>query len=256
MCKAKWKSLRESYRKAINARKTKSGQAAKKIKPWRLEVQMEFIKPYLFSQSADQISNFSPPPESPESVSSPNELQMPEASPNNETSQDSIETPQILSTRNSRDKHLSSSKQIPPGSAAEVLRHYMNMKNTATETKSSGDHLSKYFQSIEETVRTLPHITQIRLKTQISQLVHAAELEAISGHVSSSPVSHCSSHFSNGPPDRHTMTSQTIYSTTNQNELLSRPNVNFQNLSESSHQNFSSPPQSNYAQYNDSYNIN
>lgn len=62
MCKTKWKSLRESFRKAMNARKTKSGQSAKKIKPWRLESQMEFVKPYIVSGNEEQISNIAPIP--------------------------------------------------------------------------------------------------------------------------------------------------------------------------------------------------
>jgi len=57
-CKNKWKSPRESYRKAMNARKTKSGPSGKKIRPWRLESQMEFVKSYLFSQSEEAMSNF------------------------------------------------------------------------------------------------------------------------------------------------------------------------------------------------------
>ncbi|CAI6372220.1 unnamed protein product [Macrosiphum euphorbiae] len=42
----------------MNARKTKSGQSGKKIRPWRLESQMEFVKSYLFSQSEEAMSNF------------------------------------------------------------------------------------------------------------------------------------------------------------------------------------------------------
>lgn len=55
----------------MNARKLKSGQSAKNIKPWRLETQMEFIKPYLFNENDDEVSNIPSLPESPISVSSP-----------------------------------------------------------------------------------------------------------------------------------------------------------------------------------------
>lgn len=55
----------------MNARKHKSGQSAKKIKPWRLEAQMEFIKPYLFTENDNEVSNIPALPESPISVSSP-----------------------------------------------------------------------------------------------------------------------------------------------------------------------------------------
>lgn len=63
--------MRESYRKAMSARKLKSGESAKKIKPWSLEAQMEFIKPYLFTENDNEVSNIPALPESPISVSSP-----------------------------------------------------------------------------------------------------------------------------------------------------------------------------------------
>lgn len=55
----------------MNARKLKSGQSANKVKAWRLEAQMEFIKPHLFNENDNVISNISALPESPISVSSP-----------------------------------------------------------------------------------------------------------------------------------------------------------------------------------------
>lgn len=52
----------------MGTRKTKSGQAATKFRPWRLENQMEFVKPYLFINNVYVISNISPPPIPPMSV--------------------------------------------------------------------------------------------------------------------------------------------------------------------------------------------
>ncbi|KAK9886270.1 hypothetical protein WA026_015781 [Henosepilachna vigintioctopunctata] len=68
-------------------------------------------------------------------------------------------------------------RPVPSGSAAEMLRHYMQVK--INKSQEEGDHLKKFFASIEETVRTLPPHMQIRLKSQISTLVHNAELENI-----------------------------------------------------------------------------
>jgi hypothetical protein len=45
-CKSKWAMLRSYYRRALNRRKTTSGPAAKKIKKWRFEEQMQFLKHY------------------------------------------------------------------------------------------------------------------------------------------------------------------------------------------------------------------
>lgn len=60
-----------------------------------------------------------------------------------------------------------------------MLREYIDMKKSAN-VNPKFDQLGKYFQSIESTVRSLPPYIQIRLKSQISQLVHNAELEAVS----------------------------------------------------------------------------
>nr|CAI5854722.1 unnamed protein product [Callosobruchus analis] len=57
-CKNKWKKLRDNFRKAIKARKTKSGEAAKKIRPWKLEQQMAFLLPHITERP--QISNIDP----------------------------------------------------------------------------------------------------------------------------------------------------------------------------------------------------
>lgn len=46
-CKSKWTLLRSYYRRALQRRKTVSGQPAKKIKHWRYEEQMAFLKPYV-----------------------------------------------------------------------------------------------------------------------------------------------------------------------------------------------------------------
>ncbi|XP_045101898.1 uncharacterized protein LOC123498650 isoform X2 [Portunus trituberculatus] len=45
--KHEWKKLQDCFRQALGRRKTSSGQAAKKIKPWRYEHQMEFLIPFM-----------------------------------------------------------------------------------------------------------------------------------------------------------------------------------------------------------------
>lgn len=52
--------------------KQKADSQQKKIKPWRLESQMEFVKSYLFSQSEEEISNCSAPRQSSPSTASHN----------------------------------------------------------------------------------------------------------------------------------------------------------------------------------------
>lgn len=45
MCKARWNNIRDNYRKSI--KKTTSGQAAKKLKKYKFDDQLQFLKPHL-----------------------------------------------------------------------------------------------------------------------------------------------------------------------------------------------------------------
>jgi len=41
--KAEWKKLQDSHRQATLRRRTTSGQASKKMKPWKYEEKMSFL---------------------------------------------------------------------------------------------------------------------------------------------------------------------------------------------------------------------
>lgn len=58
-CKEKWKKLRDCFRKAIKARKIKSGAAAQKIRPWKFEQQMAFLLPHI--EERTQVSSVPSP---------------------------------------------------------------------------------------------------------------------------------------------------------------------------------------------------
>lgn len=91
-----------------------------------------------------------------------------------------------------------------------MLRQYIDMKKSAN-IKPKIDQLGKYF--LESTVRSLPPYIQIRLKSQISQLVHNAELEAVS--ITSTPMpTKASSPILNPEPTYHSMSFSTSNSST------------------------------------------
>ncbi|CAI6354851.1 unnamed protein product [Macrosiphum euphorbiae] len=75
------------------------------------------------------------------------------------------------------------------------------------------DQLGKYFQSIESMVRSLPSYIQIKLKSQISQLVHNAELEAVSTTSPPMPTNTRSS-ILDLEPTYHSMSFPISYSST------------------------------------------
>ncbi|KAK9872368.1 hypothetical protein WA026_017826 [Henosepilachna vigintioctopunctata] len=140
---------------------------------------MEFVRSISVSQSDDHGSNI--PPLSPASVASScnEESPMDGASLNHEGATDTE-----AGGRNIPENKPN--RPVPSGSAAEMLRHYMQVKTNKSQEEE--DHLKRViFARIEKTVRTLPPHMQIRLKfrlilkldSQISTLVHNAELENI-----------------------------------------------------------------------------
>lgn len=46
-CKARWNNIRDNFRKSLSKRRTTSGQAVKKVKPYRFESQLHFLLEYM-----------------------------------------------------------------------------------------------------------------------------------------------------------------------------------------------------------------
>lgn len=55
-CKKTWNNLRDAVRRTIKNSQTKSGQSAKRIKKWKYEEEMCFLRPHMIEK--DTISSF------------------------------------------------------------------------------------------------------------------------------------------------------------------------------------------------------
>lgn len=60
-CRIQWTRIRDNHRKAMNLRKTKSGQASSKMKPPKYHLELQFLTPYL-NDSEHRMSNIAPSP--------------------------------------------------------------------------------------------------------------------------------------------------------------------------------------------------
>ncbi|CAG5032961.1 unnamed protein product [Parnassius apollo] len=60
VCRERWTRIRENYRKALSLIKTKSGQAANKIKPPKYNKELSFLFPYI-NDEEHRVSNTSVP---------------------------------------------------------------------------------------------------------------------------------------------------------------------------------------------------
>lgn len=173
-CKRKWNSLRDSFRKALRKRKSKGGQQTKVTKLWKYEENMAFVSPFLTER--EQSSSLSQAfcedikcevqmGEQDEAENSSSSLGN-VASPDTPHSSSTIPTPPPpgpLSRRNHQ--------HVP--SIECVLKNYFDEKQKA-QVKS--DPLKKFFEAMEETVRTFHPYLQIEIKSKISSLVSEYEL--------------------------------------------------------------------------------
>lgn len=169
--------MRECYRKALKARQTKSGQASTKTKPWRLEQQMSFMKPFLAERQ--QQSNYPTTEDIVNTEAAPEVTVTAAASPSSASTSSAAPSPlpsNTSTTSQSSKKRKCSSNNATATSVA--LQEYLNYKKTKTHEQK--DHLTKYFQAVEETVRTFPAMLQIEVKSKISEILHQAELQNLS----------------------------------------------------------------------------
>lgn len=97
-------------------------------------------------------------------------------------------------TPSSSQKSTVSKPKRPPKpelKSAEVLQKFLENK----EKRKNADHLTKFFESAEETTRSLPPELQIEIKHRISMLLYEFELEAIKKSTSNADVVNNTDHF-------------------------------------------------------------
>ncbi|XP_050313465.1 uncharacterized protein LOC126748344 [Anthonomus grandis grandis] len=168
-CKDKWKKLRDNFRKAIKARKTKSGDAAKKIRPWKLEQQMAFLLPHITERP--QTSN----------------IQTTEEETGNSSEEDSYSnisspppTPSTTSTSSAPKKKIQKCRQMPPNNVADVLQNYLSTKDISKKKVENNNSIRSFFLSMSEATENLPAHLQIEVKSKVFKAVNEAELAALS----------------------------------------------------------------------------
>lgn len=178
-CKKTWLNLRESHRRAMKKRKTKSGQAAPTTKKWTFEDEMSFLVPHykerntISSVDDDDGSDVSSFLGNDDSQNSINIIQSPEnlqaettpLSPRPESSASSV------ASKISKKKNLN----IQKNSASQTLMKYLLNHN---ETKKE-DEIDTFFKSIAATVKKFSEYNQAVMKSKIYNAVSEMELKEI-----------------------------------------------------------------------------
>lgn len=168
VCKERGTRIRDNYRKAMNLRKTKSVQAASKLKPPKFFQELSFLVPYL-NDVEERRSNLSPT-----IVNNDDETQLvaPSDSSNLDTS-DARSQKSIESVRTVGRKSTYAVSQTSQGSTvANVLQQYL----TRTELNRNQSDPLLDFSSIWVTVKTFPLSDQIQIKSHLFEMVNNVEI--------------------------------------------------------------------------------
>lgn len=222
-CKDEWTKLRNAYVNAMKRRKTKSGQAAKTITPWKYEEQMSFLKPYM--ESRPTVTNLKSP-ESPESpVSPPNST---ESLP--DTQSEGFNEDAIRSQFDSRSPTPQSIRSISSQSGKRPIRNKTNLHELYDLMKTSHDlrlqkqqnkQLDKemdetdlFFLSMSKAVKKLPKLEQSKIKLDLHTAISKAEIHFLQAQdqIRRTPI-HINSQIISQPQQRHQSPKHTSTST-------------------------------------------
>lgn len=136
-CKEKWSRIRDNFRKALKFRKFKSGDAAAKIKPYKYEQELSFLKPFLSDriQKSNLSSHFQEEESNDDTQDSNNFV---ESEPPTPTSVTSIEsTPSVATSKGNKRRQQ---RIAPQNSVANVLEKYLESQaiKPAVNTEPKG----------------------------------------------------------------------------------------------------------------------
>lgn len=113
--------MRDNHRKALNLRKTRSGQAASKTKPPKYEKELSFLAPYLLDDAIRQL-NFP----SPGGVDDGNDDGEDSVTANDSNLSVHSSARSSYTSRSKRSKKCTSSEEP---SAAAILKEYLDAKD-------------------------------------------------------------------------------------------------------------------------------
>lgn len=153
----------------MNLRKTKSGQAASKLKPPKFFQELSFLVPYL-NDEEDRRSNLSP-----RSVNNNDETQLEALSDSsNLDTSDAGSQQSIESARTVGRKSTYAASQTSQGpTAANVLQQYLTR---TAQNRNLSDPLVDFFINMAKTVKTFPLQDQIQIKSELFQMVNSMEM--------------------------------------------------------------------------------
>uniref|UniRef100_A0A0A9W385 IQ domain-containing protein D n=2 Tax=Lygus hesperus TaxID=30085 RepID=A0A0A9W385_LYGHE len=184
-CKTRWGNIRDNFRKSLNKRKTKSGQKAKKLKPYKYSEQLAFVEKWF--EERDIWTNIDVEEVS-EDVSPKNEehgenytqevktepLIIESRSQNASTSKptESINTPR-------KKTKASVPNDIPNKTAAATLMEYIVSRNESLSSSSPQHPVDAFLAGVAPALKKLSPQQWHFAKGEIFATVQKYEYEAL-----------------------------------------------------------------------------
>jgi hypothetical protein len=180
-CKRRWINIRDQFKKSLNRRKTRSGQAAdSNIKKYKYEEVLNFLMPHIHERST--ISSMEQPPENDSDTVNSQVM----ASTDDETREEvgaSNGDADIHQHENPRKKR----KIVPTETASSVLMKYIIENN-----KKQNDYkhpIDAFLEGLAPTLKNLPPYYQHLAKGKIFSVVQEIEGQAFFGSPAATPHS-------------------------------------------------------------------
>ncbi|XP_060881745.1 transcription factor Adf-1-like [Metopolophium dirhodum] len=202
-CKARWSNIRDNFRKSLSKRRTTSGQAVKKVKPYRFESQLQFLLEYMEERETKgnigrhpdteyaELNNDDEGQESLQTTDIPNSPEVSKQPVSQSLTQhnptSSNDTPSSSAVEFAKP---SRKKNIQPETAASTLMKYL-LEKKEEETKSSKSGLPTvtldnpidcFLFGISHTLKSLPPYLQNIAKTEIFFTVQKLELQSMQNY--------------------------------------------------------------------------
>lgn len=173
----RWKNVRDGLTKWLRTTKTKSGDGAKNVKPYKYARILEFLMPFLANR--ETVSNL---PDSEEDISDNDSTREDEEFENTAESGptfgDKAEIASIASSATSK-KAATKGQKRSLDYVDQTLCDYLKKKTSTTVTSEEPDEIDLFLKSMASTIRKLPARKRADVRFQIHNIVHQAEMECL-----------------------------------------------------------------------------
>ncbi|KAG8300816.1 hypothetical protein J6590_067087 [Homalodisca vitripennis] len=170
--KEEWRKLRDRHRQALFRKKTKSGQSATKLKPWKYEKQMEFLVTTMKHRKCD--TNIPPMDQSVVGATVP--ICDRPFTPGDESITDVEENEETSFLPSTNAGTLGESRNRHPRNVDKLI-NYFQERQKAKRSAPEADDLDLFFASACKSTRLLPRFLQTRIKLELMQSIAKAEEE-------------------------------------------------------------------------------